>query len=525
MVGSGFAGSLLACIARRIGLSVVLVEKGSHPRFAIGESSSPLANVLLDQLAGRYRLETLRPFSAWGSWRAAHPEVDCGLKRGFTFYGHVRGEPFLGTPSRANELLVAASPRDAIADTHWNRADFDRFLAEEAQALGAEFLDSTALDVFRRVDAGVRLEGRRNGRPVRLSARLVVDASGPRGFLFRALSLRDAGFESLPASSSLYSHFAGVERLDRLPPFARGETPPYPIDDAAVHHVFDGGWIWVLRFQSGITSAGVSATPALADRLRLDQGEPAWTRLLDELPTVAEQFAGASALRPFVHAPRLPFRAAAAAGPGWAMLPSAAAFVDPMLATGIPLALLGVERIAAALEASWGTEELPRRLEKVGEKTLAEADRTALLLAALCAAYGDFELFSRLTLLYFAAASHAEVRRRLCPESPISFLMGDHPLFGPALESICRSVLEASRKGVLGRERDRLMERVLEAIDPLDIAGLSETKRRHWHPVTAEPLMAAAHKVGADARGIAHMLERTGFYAAPGAGAPPAGVS
>ena len=41
IVGSGFAGSLMAMIARRIGLSVVMVERGKHPRIVIGESSTP----------------------------------------------------------------------------------------------------------------------------------------------------------------------------------------------------------------------------------------------------------------------------------------------------------------------------------------------------------------------------------------------------------------------------------------------------------------------------------------------------
>ena len=53
IVGSGFAGSLLAMIARRCGRSVLLLEKGAHPRFAIGESSVPLANLFLGELADR----------------------------------------------------------------------------------------------------------------------------------------------------------------------------------------------------------------------------------------------------------------------------------------------------------------------------------------------------------------------------------------------------------------------------------------------------------------------------------------
>ena len=146
VVGSGFAGSLMAMIARRLGYSVVLLERGKHPRFAIGESSTPLANLLLEELARRYDLPRLLPFTKWGSWQREHPEIAVGLKRGFTFYHHRFGQPFAADPERRDQLLVGASPRDKIADTHWYRADFDAFLVHEAQRLGVEYLDQTRLD-------------------------------------------------------------------------------------------------------------------------------------------------------------------------------------------------------------------------------------------------------------------------------------------------------------------------------------------------------------------------------------------
>ena len=138
VVGSGFAGSLLAAIARRLGLSVVLVEKGSHPRFAIGESSSPLANLLLEELTERYGLERIRPLAAFGSWVAERPELDCGLKRGFTFYGERPGVAFRARPDRANELLVAASPHDGMGDIHWMDWGVARFFVEKTERLCGE---------------------------------------------------------------------------------------------------------------------------------------------------------------------------------------------------------------------------------------------------------------------------------------------------------------------------------------------------------------------------------------------------
>ena len=75
IVGSGFAGSLTALCLLRRGKRVVMVERGRHPRFAIGESSTPLANLLIEELADRYDLPRIRPFSKWGTWQRARPDV------------------------------------------------------------------------------------------------------------------------------------------------------------------------------------------------------------------------------------------------------------------------------------------------------------------------------------------------------------------------------------------------------------------------------------------------------------------
>jgi FADH2 O2-dependent halogenase len=281
------------------------------------------------------------------------------------------------------------------------------------------------------------------------------------------------------------------------------------VDDAAVHHVFAGGWIWVLRFNNGITSAGVSATPELAQELGLSGGEAAWRRLLTRLPSVARQFEGARPVLPFVHRPGLPFRSAAAAGENWALLPSAAAFVDPLLSTGFPLTLLGVLRLARAIESSWGAPSFAQELRAYEKQTLAEADSAGLLIAAMFSSLADFPLFAGLSKLYFAAASFAEAERRLGRNPPgRSFLCADHPVFGPAFRDCCRAALEA------GRDREDLLRRIASAIEPIDVAGLGDSGRRNWHPVLASDLFSGASKLGATREEIESLLERSGFFAA-----------
>jgi tetracycline 7-halogenase / FADH2 O2-dependent halogenase len=508
IVGSGFGGSILAMIARRLGYRVMLFERGRHPRFAIGESASPLAGVLIEQLADRHDLPRLRPLSAFGTWQRAYPDVVCGLKRGFTYFKHEAGCHYVAASDRSNQLLVAASPNDELSDTHWLRSDVDHFLVREATALGADYLDEVTLDAIEwHVDGTATLSGARRGSPVRVRAGFVVDASGPRGFLSRALNIPERGFDCYPQTQALYSHFTDVARCDQLADFEspvpdprspvpdpRSEVPPYPIDDAALHHVFDGGWMWVLRFGNGVTSAGIAVTESLAKELRLSDGAPAWERFLARYPSIAAQFADAKPIREFTWMPQVSYRASVAAGQGWAMLPSAAAFIDPLFSTGIPLTLLGIERIADAWRRG-GSLDPPA---PKAEMTLAEADHTARFIAGCYAAFPRFDAFTAYSMFYFAAASFSEMQRRLTPERVSGgFLRAADADFAASLNALSPAVCIPG---------DDYVDRVAQATESINVAGLCNRARNNWYPVDLEDTVRAAEKLGLTPEQVRHEI-------------------
>src|SRR5688572_17848285 len=507
VVGSGFGGSLMAMIAQRLGCRTVLLERGRHPRFAIGESASPLAGILIEQLADRYGLPRIRPLSAYGSWQRTCPEVVCGLKRGFTYFRHERGIPYRAHADRRNQLLVAASPSDELSDTHWLRSDVDHFLVGEAISAGVEYVDETRLESWDRRDGYSVVGGRRRGAAVSVRAALVIDASGPNGFISRAVNLSHRGFGGYPNTQALFSHFTGVERCEDMPDYAgeprptpTRECPPYAMDDAALHHVFDGGWMWVLRFGNGVTSAGIAVTDELAAELKLADGEPAWHRFLSLYPSIAAQFAIAQPTREFTWMPRLSWRVDRAVGDGWAMLPSAAAFIDPLFSTGIPLTLVGIERLARILEDARGaslvrlanadvTTSAPRgALNSYADVTLAEADHTARFIAGCYAAFPRFQQFAAYSMFYFAAASYSEMARRLGVHARAGrFLCADRPAFREA----------TLRWSPARRPHDGEYERdVARAIDPLNIAGLANPANRNWYRVDVDDTIRAAAKLG-----------------------------
>src|SRR5262249_42330309 len=226
---------------------------------------------------------------------------------------------------------------------------------------------------------------------------------------------------------------------------------------------------------------------------------------------VQDQFAGARALLPFVHAPRLAFRSVEVCGRMWALLPSAAGVIDPLLSTGFPLTLLGIGRLLDLLERAAGEAERQVALREYARVTQADVDVTEQLVAVLYANMTPPTIFKRLALLYSAAASYSEAARRLGkPELAAGFLLHNHRQFGSDLRTCATAATN------LGSDSDRrqLLERIDRAIEPFDVAGLLDRTRRDWYPVRAEDLFAAATRLSATTGDIRQLLERTGFVTA-----------
>ncbi|MFN7961308.1 MAG: tryptophan 7-halogenase [Thermoanaerobaculia bacterium] len=496
VVGSGFAGSLAASVASRLGRRVLLLERGKHPRFALGESSTPLAALSLRRLAERYRLEHVLPLTAYGRWLAERPELRRGLKRGFTFYGHAGSQ---GGGSLPGRLLVAASPSDELADSHWLREDVDAFLARAAALEpGVELLEETEVMGLELGAGGPRLEARRHGEALELEAGFLVDASGG-ALLPRFLPELAHPEPSRVWSTLLYSHFAGVADLaERIEESGLKLAPgPYPDGRAAVHHLLEEGWIYLLPFDHGIASAGLlidHARPGARELLALAEASPeaAWRRVLGRYPWLERQFEPACATFPLRRIARVQHRMRQASGPGWLALPGAFAFTDPLFSTGIAWSLLGVERLGRLLEA----EERPGEegLERYDRLLRQEADFLDRLLAGAYRALADFPRFAAFCQLYFAAASFGETERRLFPERCDWAWEG----FLGCQDEAVAGALEGALARLAAEEvaTEAFAEWIAEAIAGRNVAGLADPARGNLYPADVETVVRQAHLLG-----------------------------
>lgn len=505
VIGSGFAGSLIARILAVLGYHVVLLERGAHPRFAIGESSTPLANLSLERIGLRYGLEDCYQLAAHGRWLAHYPEVRRGLKRGFTFYRHHPGESFANKGAASERLLVAASPEDSLSDSHWLRADVDQHFVWQAIDDGVDYRDRTELTRAELRPDSVRLAGERTGVAFELEAGFVIDASGPGGFLARQLSIPSGLSRTQTHSAIVFSHFEGAKLVgDIVPGLPDG---PYPDDWAAVHHIIDEGWMYSLRFDDGVTSAGFLLTPracATMDACKTTDADLLWRRLLDRYPTLSAAFADATPVMPITFRPQIQHRLTSAAGDRWVMMPHAYAFVDPLFSTGIAWSLRAVERLALAFEASANGARVPDSdtLARYDADLSREADQIDLVVAGAYESMAHFDLFSAQAMLYFATVSFAEAKQRLRPSDGAAwegFLgVGDPILESLAAEGLRRLRAITGSDGNIGTDKQRteFQNWMARSIAPRNIAGLADPTRKNLYPVDFDALVDGHQLMG-----------------------------
>lgn len=409
ILGAGFSGSILARILALEGLRVALFERHRHPRFALGESSTPLAGLALERLAQRYALDDLAALASWGRWQSQHSRIGCGLKRGFTFYRHRPGSSFLSDDDRR---LVAASPDDEIADCHWLRSELDSYLVKQAIAAGVEYRDETEVVDVELRDSFVRVGWSAGADEGVLDAEFLVDATGS-GSLLRSVGV----FENRPklgAGGMICAHLEGVQPVakskESRQSFVEG---PYPDERAAVHHLIDEGWIYSLRFDDGRTSVGLELSEFASQQFEGVDARKCWQTVTGRYPALERCFREAHRVAPaeWRWTPPAARRLEAVAGHRWLALPHTAAFFGPLFSTGIAWSLLGVERSAKIILSEGLNRE--RLQSRYSELLSRESDHLENLHRAAWACMEDFDRFSQLTHLYFAAASWCEIRQRL----------------------------------------------------------------------------------------------------------------
>jgi FADH2 O2-dependent halogenase len=271
---------------------------------------------------------------------------------------------------------------------------------------------------------------------------------------------------------------------------------PFDPDASALHHIIDWGWMWVLRFDNGVTSAGFSLQN---HQYPLDTSisvEDEWAALLSTYPTIGEIFQGSRAVRELTRTGPMQRRLTRSAGRlegatgtsplagGWAILPQGAAFVDPWLSPGISQSLICVARLARILGQSDGSI-LVDGLDDYERRMFAEADVVDDITSACMACFDQFQAMTAVSMLYFVAAIYVEesLRGRVASVTPVDGETLDRLGFLLAHENgyrkIVRKVCSQARNG---DSAERIINTVGALLGDYDLVDLCDPARPNMHP-------------------------------------------
>jgi FADH2 O2-dependent halogenase len=344
IVGSGIAGSSLALALRKAGISVCVIERDTHPRFAIGESTVPSTTLGYDYLARAYGIPEFHQMSHYLSLK------ELGLtgypKQHFYFAHHTAGQPL----KENEELMYETLELPLGPDVHVLRADTDAFLVSRFPAYGVDYFDKTEVVDYETGTSGVALTVKGpDGQTRKIAGRLVVDASGHASHFAKKYALRDPEPRLHTNTRTIFGHFADVPSLEDT----IGSPNPafrFKRHGGTQHHCFEGGWIWVIPFDNGITSVGLQLDPR---KYPLDESVPAeeeLKRVIARFPTVQAHLGNMKPVRKLVRTGRIQFTSKTIIAPGVILTPHAAGFIDPLFSTGITLTQSFVSRFVPAVK-------------------------------------------------------------------------------------------------------------------------------------------------------------------------------
>ncbi|MDE1180643.1 tryptophan 7-halogenase [Paraburkholderia sp.] len=343
IIGSGISGAMLAAILAKHGANVIVIDAGTHPRFAVGESMVPESAVLLELLAERYGIPELAYPGNIAQINRHIGTSAAGVKLAFSFAWNGFG--------KEHDLADVVSTPVLTPEAHLFRQDIDAYYVALAARFGATIRQQARIQQLDIADDGVTLS-LADGTTLR--TRFVVDAAGFRAPLADALKLRDDARPMQANTRSLFTHMVGVDLYeDAIAPVERHGSPT-ALSQTTLHHMFDCGWLWIIPFNN----QPFSTNPLCSVGLQFDIGkhgpatrdpEAEFQQFLLDHPSTAKHFRNASRVREWTVAPRLNYTSRETVGDRYCLLGHAVGFVDPLFSRGLVNTFESIVRVVPTL--------------------------------------------------------------------------------------------------------------------------------------------------------------------------------
>lgn len=329
VVGGGPAGSTAAALLARQGFGVTLLERSHFPRYHVGESLLPSLLPVLEAMGAKELVER---------------------------HGFVRKTgAFYGWGGQDWSLAFDDPGRPATYSFQVIRSEFDHLLLQHARSQGADVREGVkvrhvALHDGRATTASWTTE---DGREGETSFRYLIDASGCAGVL-GARQLRTRRFHDVFRNVATWGYWRGAAPLPQAPEGAIG-----------VFSLPDHGWFWAIPLHDGTLSVGLVTDTRSFNRLRVQAGsvEAVYREALDRNSTLTRVLQGARMDTQLRVESDYSYVTDRFCGPGYFLAGDAACFLDPLLSTGVHLAMYSALLSAASIAGvlSGDVEEVAAR--------------------------------------------------------------------------------------------------------------------------------------------------------------------
>ena len=330
VVGGGPAGSSLATLLRQQGYRVTLLERERFPRPHVGESMLPGVLFALAKTGALERVE----------------KAGFTRKYGATYIWGRGRDPWT--------IRFSEVPQDRTFTFQCDREVFDKLLLDHARDEGVDVREGHQVTRAHMTDGRVTGLSFTNdeGASGEIRARICVDASGQWSVLGRQFRLREHNHDLRHVA--LFGHYHGgpttlPDVLDEMEPTDAGNVYVVAVDD---------GWLWHIPLAGGLRSIGLVTDPERIRGMSRTERRKYWQRQIESCEEYKELLEGGRWAGDFDIVSDWSFICRRFHGPGYLLVGDAACFVDPILASGIALALQGVLRATKAIRTSLEAPDL-----------------------------------------------------------------------------------------------------------------------------------------------------------------------
>ena len=345
IIGSNISGSMLASILAKNGVRVIIVDPKPHPKFTIGEATTPDSSCRFRIVGEKYDIPEISYLSNFHDLKNNVSE-NCGVKRAFSFLYHQ--EDSVHAPERTHQF---PGPDNKVfgPDCHFLRQDTDYFMFRTAVKYGAKVENSEISSIdFQKDKVRVSCFG-----GAKITCSYIFDTSGVSSRLAGRFKLR-SWKEFDTNSRAIFTHMSGVKDLEVSGSWPFDLKTMYgakvPFSESTLHHVFKDGWFWVIPFskKSSMTSVGLVINNSRYPR-RLKSPEKEFISYVKKFPTLCKQFENAKAVQKWVSTDRLQYSSKKIFGDRFCLSANSTGFIDPLYSSGLHLATIMVDLLAEEL--------------------------------------------------------------------------------------------------------------------------------------------------------------------------------